>query len=956
MSTLLQQLQLSPKRGKAILSGLVSVMDGSLPPQSIAEHVALRAAKLLEGPKGDRNIGVDYIFFRRFDDGRSPQVAAYVVDNSGNCHTESEIAELHRRVWLNGTAPLIYIEWATRVDVLRCAAGPEFWDSTKGEVVYRIGESITTASGVSRALDETKVHRFSAWRLANGTFWENPENASWACAEKSAHKLLLQAAIDTDRALAEQTTPGAHPLMRRLLLLFLFTKHLEDRGVFPTAWFTDFAEGTTSFLDVLKTGGKEKVRGMVTRLKEKFNGDIFDLPGFDQVLTPETLKEFVALLDAKTLKRQRYLWEQFSFRYVPVEVLSHLYQHFAQEGTGAIYTPPFVADLILDHAMPYKDITGREKILDPTCGSGIFLVGAFRRLVHYWQSQNNWDRPGVPRLKEILKNSIFGVEMLSEAAHVAALNLALAVCEALQPKVIWNHLKFDTLIGSNLFEGDFFENLEELRKVAPDGFSHIVGNPPFDSKLTKAALETRRKEWTKIKIPDGQIAYRVTEECADLLADDGCMCLLQPSGFLYNAKARGFAAAFLQTRTVDAVLDFVSIRSLFEKADTKALALVVRRGEPEADHQIRHMTFRRTKSVHERLGFELDHYDLHYIPQDLAETTPWVWKANLLGGGRLAGLTSKVMGWPTLCAYLKKKGWTHGEGFIVGKKSSDKEALWLNGMPFLPTNGLMDNGIRLERIDIVRETKFAAPRKPERFKSPMVLIYKNESLDSAFWNSGNLAFKHRLVSVNSPEHDAKALEEFATKFQSLQIGFRAYCLLQSTEALVGQSTSILKRDIEQLPWPEEDGSQKLSWWEELLLSDAADVYAPLIRVGQKSPAVMEGVDSRNLKVYAESFVRLLGSVYSNLRASHCGFAEGMAYQAFTFGKKSTLEWPDDWSQHLGELVQKQNSAALRTRRIIRFYEGNTLIIVKPDRLRNWIASTAIRDADETLVDLQQQGF
>jgi hypothetical protein len=43
-------------------------------------------------------------------------------------------------------------------------------------------------------------------------------------------------------------------------------------------------------------------------------------------------------------------------------------------------------------------------------------------------------------------------------------------------------------------------------------------------------------------------------------------------------------------------------------------------------------------------------------------------------------------------------------------------------------------------------------------------------------------------------------------------------------------------------------------------------------------------------------------------------------------------------------------------RVVRFYERNVIIIVKPDRLRYWIRSTAIRDADETLVDLQKQGF
>jgi hypothetical protein len=59
---------------------------------------------------------------------------------------------------------------------------------------------------------------------------------------------------------------------------------------------------------------------------------------------------------------------------------------------------------------------------------------------------------------------------------------------------------------------------------------------------------------------------------------------------------------------------------------------------------------------------------------------------------------------------------------------------------------------------------------------------------------------------------------------------------------------------------------------------------------------------------------------------------------------------------LQELVFAKHGDALRTVRILRFYEGNTIIMVKPDRLRYWIPSTAIRDADESLVDLQGQGY
>jgi hypothetical protein len=954
MSALLQQLCLAPADGKALLSGLVSAKDESLPPQSISEHVVRREARLLGNPQQESGIGIDYIFFRRFSDGRSPLVAAYVVDNSSGRCSREDIAELHRRVWLNGTAPLLYVEWPTQVDVLRCATGPDFWDSRTGTIVYKTGESIETASGIARALDDRKVRRFGAFRLSSGTFWEDPANADWACANKSAHKLLLQAAIDADRALEKSTSSESHPLMRRLLLLFIFTKYLEDRGVFPAGWFGDFAEGAETFIDVLGYGEEEPVRAMLARLQDKFNGDIFKLPTTEHTLKPEVLLEFVDLLQAKTLNQQKYLWEQYSFRYIPVEVLSHLYQHFAQHGTGAIYTPPFVADLILDQAMPYDKMTGKETVLDPTCGSGVFLVGAFRRLVHHWQSLNEWKRPGVPLLKRILRKSIFGVEDLSEAAHVAALNLALAMCEALQPKVIWEHLKFDKLIGNNLFTDDFFTRLDELRQAVPTGFSCIVGNPPFDSKLTPAAMETRHNEFKQIPIPDGNIAYRVTEECTDLLADDGLLCLLQPSGLLYNAKARKFAANFLGSHTVEMVLDFVSIRNLFESADTKAIALVVRRQEPGDNHTIRHLTFRRTKSVHERLGFELDHYDHHEIPQAVAEARPWIWKANLLGGGRLVELTAKVMQWPTLKDFLEKKGWTHGEGFTVGNKSKKSE--WLTGMAFLPTAALTKEGIQSECITEVVAIKFEAPRHPDRFKAPMLLINKSTSLASGLWLDGNLSFLHRIVSINAPETETNEFKRFADAFRKKKNELSAYSLLRSTEAVIGRSSPILKRDIEELPWTENRESHKLVWWEEILLSDASEVYAPLIRVGQKSRALTILVDSESFQTYAKTFVRLLGSVYSNLRADRCGFADGMAYQAFTFGDESDLDWPDDWSGHLKELVFKQDSSALRTQRIVRFYEGNTMIVFKPDRLRNWIPSTAIRDADETLVDLQQQGF
>jgi len=74
---------------------------------------------------------IDYVFFRRFSDGRSSQVAAYVVDNSDERLDEKALANLHLQVWLQGTAPLLYVAWPSRVDVLACARGPDFWDGNE---------------------------------------------------------------------------------------------------------------------------------------------------------------------------------------------------------------------------------------------------------------------------------------------------------------------------------------------------------------------------------------------------------------------------------------------------------------------------------------------------------------------------------------------------------------------------------------------------------------------------------------------------------------------------------------------------------------------------------------------------------------------------------------------------------------------------------------------------------
>jgi hypothetical protein len=894
---------------------------------------------------------VDYVFFRRFEDGRSSQPAAFVIDNTGERFTEGQLAATHHDLWLHGVAPLVYIAWPARIDVLSCARGPDFWHA--GERRYNPAAQLDVASKVAAALAR---RRFSARRLADGTFWEEPLNQRLADHERAAHESLIRAVIATDKALDGE----ANPVSRQLLLLTVLVKYLEDRGVFPSpGWFGRFRKGARSFLDVLKGEEPDEVSALLEALEKKFNGDVFSLQDVAR-LTKTALRRFAGLVEARTLGNQRYLWDLYSFGHLPVEVISHLYQRFVERST-AVYTPPFLASLLLDHAMPYGELTGEERVLDPSCGSGVFLVGAFRRLVNAWRAKHQWRTPDVETLKAILRKQIFGVELEPGAVDLTAFSLALAVCDSLQPNVIWRELRFDRLRGSNLREADFFAAClpsDGVQSEQPAQFDFIVGNPPFESRFTEAAQRVNAAHAAQRgEVPDKQVAYLFLDQGLRMLKPHGRLCLIQPSGFLHNLNSHGFRSGIARTGRILAVLDFTSVRGLYEGADPKTVAVLA--GETSS-REFLHLTFRRTYRTAQRIGFELDHYDRHRLSVDEVVADPKAARANLLGGGRLAAVAARLRRMRTLAQFVeerKKSGWLMGEGFIVGNKS--RPGKHLTEQPLLPTEALTAHGIDSTAITTVKETMFKWAPKLELFEPPLVLIRENDSLPLGYWDRSVLTFKDKIVGIHAPSTDNDK-EEHKRLYERLQTNTECYrfaVMLRGSQALVGKATALLKCDIDALPYPEDEAELALIFWEQALADDTLQYIAPYVRLGQQSDLLRRAADAGVLREYASLFCRLLGSLYDNLRAGDPVFFDGLTCQPFFFGAEPAIEWlGPDCAEQLADLVLDQTLPTLRTVRVVRFYHENVIFIVKPDRLRYWIRSTAIWDADDTLTELRQQGY
>jgi hypothetical protein len=967
MADSLQLVELFDANAKPI-DGLVAVNDFDSVETPHERAILLQAATFEH---------VHFVFFRRFKDAggkhtRSSQVLAYVVDNSQQRLTEDELAMLHHKLWLHGVAPLVYIAWPTRIDILSCARKPDFWDATSegGVARYHYAERIESPSADRTASEGSKQairtaakiaeefkkrrQRFSAYRLAEGTFWDDPDNQKLAKDDAAAHRSLIQAIVEADKELCGEE----NPLRRRLLILMVLIKYLEDRGVFPSKYFNKYHAGAKSFRETLRDGTVDEVLKLLRDLEKKFNGDVFSLGDDGAKFTKNDLRRFAQLVEAKNLGGQKYFWELFSFKHIPVEVISRLYQRFVT-GHGAVYTPQFLASLLLDQVMPYDRMTGKEKVLDPACGSGVFLVGAFKRLVTHWRSRHGWKMPTVDVLKRILAQSIHGVELESGAVDLTAFSLALAICDALEPPVIWSSLKLDKLRGRNLREGDFFDPATFIspEHVWPENFDVVVGNPPFESELTPAAKaidDARSKE--RPKLPDKQAAYLFLEQGLRSLVAGGSLCLLQPHGLLYNSNPAEFRRHLMTLCRLHSVLDFVSMRGLYDGADPKTVAWHAIQ-EPPADQPINHLTFRRTYTASERIAFEIDHYDWHIVLQSQAVMNPFVWRVGLLGGGRLHDVSERFRKMRTLAQFTKNMSWEYGEGFIAATRGRRTPASFLTGMNFLPSSAFTEKGIDESALTQVEETSFRSAYTELRFTSPLLLIKKHEALPIAVRRSGKLAYKAQIVGVHPTPGNNEEFEWLVSFFKRRHSELRFALSLNGTRGLAAKATAIEKQDIDLLPIPVRESDFEFAFWEDVLKEDVLGHLTEFVRLGQDSDLLKKSANPSDLTAYSSLYVRMLGSLYRNLNAHEPIFLNGLIAQPFYFGPRPDVSWlGSGCEESLHQLIYDESRDSLRTIRVVRYYEGNVILIVKPDRLRYWIRSTAIRDADDTLIDLREQGW
>jgi len=927
-----------------------------------------------------KDFGATAVYLRKQLNG-SYKSQVYLFDKTNEYFDEKELTEIQKKIWTSGEVPLVCIFYDTSVTILDCTK--HITNEYRPEYLVK---NLNIAGKAHRLYNEQ-----FAVKVKTGVFWDEEENKKKFKFQYSAYDKLIENIRFVKERLTQELKKTSPKIITKIIVQSVLIKYLEERidkdnnKLLSEKYFQKYNNAST-FGDVLRNGKFVDLLEDLNDKKTGFNGNVFKWEKEEKLqlktLNLSILADLLAT-DKSSLSspQQEFdfpeLWRYFEFSYIPVELISRLYEEFLGEDKqvkGLFYTPSHLAKLLVDECLPLKgyneiDLTDFT-IIDPACGSGIFLVTAFKRLAQLWRLQNNMKFPTVDDLKPLLRN-IYGVDKEEQAVGLSAFSLSLALCDELEPLQIINDLKFEDLQKKNLICSDFFT----CKEIKNKKFDLVIGNPPF----VRGGISNYSNTWeindSKVKIPQGQIALKFLSESFLNLKEEGLVCLiLKSSGLLYNSSSRDYKKALFSNYNVIQILDFTALarnKSLWDSgADVASAAIFVRNQKPDFTKNILHLTFRRTKGTKERIVFEIDEYDLHYVNRQTAIDSAFIWKNNLLGGGRIKSLVEKVQCFPILQTVLKENNCIAGEGYIEGKNGTLSPE-FMYGIKTLPTKAISEKGIDYSMLaEMDKSLKFVKVADERLFSAPNIILWENigDKKLPVFYNKTSFSFKDKLIGITSTSQNNLILKDIIGSFDTYSDFYRFYIFITSGQLLLNRNTSVLKNDYMQLPFLACDVKKTIfSDYDKNVISDVNTFMQDFVKHGENSKAVQPIKRNKIKSVlanYGTEFSRALNSIYENnnrkFRLSDVVELKNSLI-AVVF-KYDDVNEDVNFLENLSELnieglTDNQVSSELSVKRIIKLYpQKDTVVFVKPNQYRYWLSLIAYRDADACFADFAEAGF
>lgn len=707
----------------------------------------------------------------------------------------------HSFVWNQGLVPLLIFLTPDHVEVHSTVKKPQK-EPDLGLFDGNLPSLIPSLGNIAEALEAAKFVR----AIETGKFFQ--DNASFFPANETVDRCLIENLKYTARRL---TTTGGWSLSRAHALLgrALFVSFLQQRQFIKADYYPD---GTKTLLDILKQPRVEEVKRLLyreffQRLKREFNGTMFDavLADEERHITKvhlDILYDFLSGNDMQSGQMTLDFWA-YDFRFIPVETISAIYEQFMKDGDlkkkreeGAYYTPRHLAETTLHVALEGRYGTAEGcKVLDPACGSGIFLVAMFNLIAEMWRQENRNSRKQTraQALLGILQRQIKGVDVNPDACRIATFSLYLALFEKLRPMdveefkekvrqgpflppLLWT--ADEPIETPVIIQGDF---LKDSLPLGGD-FDFVIGNPPWESR------------------GDKQIALQFAKRSPEFLRNGGIGCLLLPSTITVNRYGT-LDGAWFRAVTVEKIVQLADFRFVLFEATHPCFIIRYVKAPSTMEHVVIYETPKLNRFDRRSGVFVIEPDDQKFVSQheileaSLTAGLQMIWSRKFWGTPRDEAFLRRLDFYPRLSASIGPgKRWGGGVGFkpyYPGASQGEPKAI----EPWKLSDDYIENDSQFPQLVLTKanytnlktglgnsvhqKKKIPASleflhRKPADsvFQGPMVL-FSNGFTKFAFC-SDHVLFQDSLRSITGPDDDANLLRFLTAVLGSRLMQYQAF--------------------------------------------------------------------------------------------------------------------------------------------------------------------------------------
>ncbi len=491
------------------------------------------------------------------------------------CEADSDKSakEIHRQVWNQNIVPFLLVVSPAWV---RLYSGFCYQRRIREEESEQAGllRTIRTSGEVLSSLDA-----FRAESIDCGKIWKD-----WGRSVTSESRVdwkLLSSLEALDQWLQQEGVSNrflSHSIIGKFVYLhylrhrnILSDRKLEEWGISPRHIFSHEAR-LTVFLD------------LVERVDHWLNGSVFPMtPSSIRDIGAARLQKVAGVFQGETVAGQLPLgFDAYDFSFIPIETLSVIYERFLHsaphsaaksegQARGAYYTPVPLVNYMLDRLNSRKPLRAGMRVLDPACGSGVFLVQSYRKLIERHIRENSGQRPKPTELRRLLIEHIFGIDTDEDACQIAELSLILTLLEYIEPPDLTNtNFRLPALKNRNIFCGNAFDDDAPWQESVSHGrFDWIVGNPPWiELNLEKVdeaqelTLDWIQRHRSECPVGGNQVAEAFAWRSSHLAAHDGEIALLVPAMSLFKYESQSFRKAFFTSNAVWAVGNFANLANV----------------------------------------------------------------------------------------------------------------------------------------------------------------------------------------------------------------------------------------------------------------------------------------------------------------------------------------------------------------------------------------------------------